>query len=155
MFKFQSFFALIFIVLALVSCSGTEDLGPEKDQITNYISTKKLTITETTASGLRFILTKANASGAVLRSRQMVSVKYVGKFIAGSKTDKVFDSGSFTFQLGIGEVVPGFDEGIAKLKVGEAGTIIFPSNLGYGASGIGDIPPNTPLLFEIEVISAK
>ncbi len=136
-----------------ISCSEeSKPAIPEEQQINNYITEKNLTITETTSSGLRFILTKANATGAALNKGQTVTVKYAGKLLSG----KQFDAGTFDFVLGGGRVIKGFDEGIAKLKVGEAGTLIFPSSLGYGALGAGgDIPGNTPLLFDIEVISAR
>jgi FKBP-type peptidyl-prolyl cis-trans isomerase len=147
------FFILLMASSTFLSCS--KDSGPklpEEEQINNYITEKKLVVTETTSSGLRFILTTANASGAVLKTGQNVTVKYAGKLLSG----KQFDAGTFDFVLGSGRVIKGFDEGIAKLKVGEKGTLIFPSTLGYGLQGAGgDIPGSTPLLFDIEVISAK
>lgn len=127
--------------------SGTED-----EQIESYINSKNLAITEKTSSGLRFILTSPNEAGAVLATRQNVTVKYAGRLLS----DKQFDAGTFSFILGVGQVVGGFDEGIAKLKVGEKGTIIFPSSLGYGSRGAGgDIPGNSPLIFDIEIVSAR
>lgn len=147
------FFLLLMASSAFISCSkDTGPAVPEEEQINTYITTNNLTITEKTASGLRFILTKANPAGAVLKTGQTVTVKYAGKLLSG----KQFDAGTFDFVLGGGRVIKGFDEGIAKLKVGEAGTLIFPSSLGYGAQGAGgDIPGNTPLLFDIEVTAAK
>jgi FKBP-type peptidyl-prolyl cis-trans isomerase len=127
--------------------SGTED-----QQIDQYITSKNIEITEKTYSGLRFILTLANPEGAVLKTGQNVAVKYSGRLLS----DKNFDAGSFDFTLGAGQVVGGFDEGIAKLKVGEKGTIIFPSTIGYGSRGAGrDIPGNSPLIFDIEILSAR
>jgi FKBP-type peptidyl-prolyl cis-trans isomerase len=127
--------------------SGTED-----EQIESYVNSKNLVITEKTSSGLRFILTSPNEAGAALVARQNVTVKYAGRLLS----DKQFDAGTFSFTLGVGQVVGGFDEGIAKLKVGEKGTIIFPSSLGYGSRGAGgDIPGNSPLIFDIEIVSAR
>lgn len=127
--------------------SGTED-----EQIESYVNSKNLAITEKTSSGLRFILTSPNEAGAALVARQNVTVKYAGRLLS----DKQFDAGTFSFTLGVGQVVGGFDEGIAKLKVGEKGTIIFPSSLGYGSRGAGgDIPGNSPLIFDIEIVSAR
>lgn len=100
-------------------------------------------------------MVKANPAGAALKSGQSVMVNYTGKFIAGKKLDNTFDSGNFTFVLGARQVVDGFDKGIAKMRVGEKATLIFVSSLGYGANGQGSIPANSPLLFEIEVLSAK
>ena len=155
MFKSKLFFVVLLSVL--FSSCGDEDemLGPEEDQIKNYIKSKKLIVTDSSTVGLRFILTKPNPTGAKLILGQSISVNYAGRFIAGKKTDNEFDSGKFTFALGQKEVVDGFDKGIAKMKVGEKATLIFPSSLGYGSSGQGSIPANTPLLFDIEVISAR
>ena len=155
MYRFNSLLILLFSIFVIACSSDDEVLGPEPDQITNYIRTKKLVVTDSSTAGLKFILTKANPSGAVLKSGQSVTVNYTGKFIAGKKTDNTFDSGNFTFTLGARQVVDGFDKGIAKMRVGEKATLIFPSSLGYGANGQGSIPANTPLLFEIEVVSAK
>jgi FKBP-type peptidyl-prolyl cis-trans isomerase len=151
MSKLNLLFVLIVSVM-MVACSQNEVTGTEEEQIENYIKSKNLTITEKTASGLRYILTKANPTGANLKTSQIVSVKYAGRLLS----DKSFDSGTFSFNLGLGQVITGFDEGIAKMKVGEKATLIFPSSLGYGSRGAGsDIPGNSPLVFDIEVISAK
>jgi FKBP-type peptidyl-prolyl cis-trans isomerase len=141
------------LLLAVASCSKDPEVtGTEEEQIESYIKNKKLTVTEKTTSGLRYILTKPNASGASLKTGQLVTVKYAGRLLS----DKSFDSGTFSFNLGIGQVVAGFDEGIAKMKVGESATLIFPSSLGYGSRGAGSaIPGYSPLVFEIEVVSAK
>ena len=155
MFKLNSLFILLFSVFVMACSSDDEVLGPEPDQISNYIKTKKLTVTDSLTAGLKFIMVKANPSGAALKSGQSIVVNYTGKFIAGKKTDNTFDSGNFTFILGARQVVDGFDKGIAKMRVGEKATLIFLSSLGYGANGQGSIPANTPLLFEIEVVSAK
>jgi FKBP-type peptidyl-prolyl cis-trans isomerase len=155
MYKINFLFIVLFSVFVIACSSDDEVLGPEPDQISNYIKTKKLAVTDSSTAGLKFIMVKANPSGATLKSGQSVIVNYTGKFIAGKKFDNVFDSGNFTFVLGARQVVDGFDKGIAKMRVGEKATLIFLSSLGYGANGQGSIPANTPLLFEIEVISAK
>lgn len=155
MYKFKVLFIFIFSMFVTACSSDDEVLGPEEDQIKNYIKAKKLVVTDSSTVGLRFILTKANSAGAALKSGQMVNVNYVGKFIAGKKMDKEFDSGNFSFLLGQQQVVEGFDKGIAKMRIGEKAILIFPSSMGYGSSGAGSIPANTPLLFEIEVVSAK
>ena len=155
MYRFNLLFILLFSILVIACSNDDEVLGPEPDQISNYIKTQKLSVTDSSTAGLKFILVKANPSGAVLKNGQSIVVNYTGKFIAGKKLDEVFDSGNFTFILGARQVVDGFDKGIAKMRVGEKATLIFLSSLGYGANGQGSIPSNTPLLFEIEVISAK
>ena len=136
----------------MAACEKDGFSGTEDEQIESYVNSKNLAITEKTSSGLRFILNKPNEAGAALVARQNVTVKYAGRLLS----DKQFDAGTFSFTLGVGQVVGGFDEGIAKLKVGEKGTIIFPSSLGYGSAGAGsDIPGNSPLIFDIEIVSAR
>jgi FKBP-type peptidyl-prolyl cis-trans isomerase len=148
----SKFFYILFISAVFLSCKKEEELsGTEEEQITGYIKSKNLLVTETTTSGLRYIRTKDGA-GMPVKKGQSINLNYTGKLL----TDKKFDSGNFSFVLGAGRVVKGFDEGIAKMKVGEKATLIFPSKLGYGSNGAGgDIPPNSPLLFDVEVVSSK
>ncbi len=153
MFKSKLIFVL-FLSILISSCSSEETLTPEQEnqKIEEYISSKKLTVTEKTTTGLRYILTKANPSGAKVANGQTVSVIYAGRLLS----DKQFDAGNFSFVLGSGGAISGFDQGIAKMKVGEKATLIFPSSLGYGSRAQGsDIPAYSPLVFDIEVISAK
>jgi len=151
-------------ILALMAfCLGTMACGTKKVkdnkmkeseevQIENYIKNKALKVDFKSNSGLRFILNQEAKDGMSLKQGQSIKVKYSGRLL----NDKQFDAGSFNFILGVGQVITGFDEGIAKLKVGEKGTLIFPSSIGYGAAGAGsDIPPNAPLIFEIEVLAAR
>ena len=142
---------LFLAILAVTITACQKDGIPEDDQITSYVTSKNLTVTEKTASGLRYIVTKANPTGAALKAGQNINVNYAGTLLSG----KSFDSGNFSFVLGGGRVIAGFDEGIAKMKVGEKATLIFPSTLGYGSSGSGPIPANSPLVFDIEVVSAR
>jgi FKBP-type peptidyl-prolyl cis-trans isomerase len=148
MFKHKVFFILLFSVI-VASCSKVELVESEEEQISNYISKKNLSVTETTVSGLRFIRTSPNPDGGVVRKGQVVNIKYTGKLL----TDKGFSNGFLSFVLDGGKTIKGFDEGIAKMKIGEKATIIFPSTLGYGTYGAVDIPANVPLLFNIEVFS--
>ena len=153
MLKSRLFFAVLFSVL-ISSCGSEETLTPEQEsqKIEEYISSKKLIVTEKTSSGLRYILTKANIAGVKVAKGQTIYVNYAGRLL----TDKQFDAGNFSFVLGSGGAITGFEEGIAKMKIGEKTTLIFPSALGYGSKGSGSsIPGYSPLVFDIEVISAK
>jgi len=142
---------LLTISVMMSSCEKDEVYGTEEEQIERYISKKSLVITEKTSSGLRYIRT-ADSQGAALKKGQTINVNYSGRLLS----DKKFDSGNFSFVLGGNGVIKGFDEGIAKMKIGEKATLIFPSSLGYGSQGAGsDIPGNSPLVFDIEVVSAK
>ena len=90
-----------------------------------------------------------------------ISVHYTGWICDSSKTDKKgskFDSSldrrePFTFVLGVGQVIQGWDEGFDGMKIGGARTIMIPSEMGYGARGAGNaIPPNADLIFEVELL---
>ncbi len=110
----------------------------------------------TTASGLTYIVTK-KGEGAQLKAGDDIIVNYTGLFTDGRKFDSSLDPGreQFSFPLGAGRVIKGWDEGFAKLKVGDHATLIIPSTLAYGENGRGGIPPNTTLIFIVEVIGVK
>lgn len=131
----------------------------EEQQMDEYVASNKLTVTEKTASGLRFIKTGENPAGAVPTAGQTLSIRYRGKLLRDVTAFDSTGTGTRDFTLGSGSI-KGFDEGLSKLKVGEKATLIFPSSLGYGKEGVirGNtyvIPPYAPLRFDIEVVSAK
>ena len=88
---------------------------------------------------------------------QSVTVHYTGTLTDGKKFDSSHDRNDpFKFTLGIGQVIAGWDEGVATMKVGGKSKFTIPSSLGYGARGAGGvIPPNATLIFEVELISFK
>lgn len=110
----------------------------------------------TTASGLKYIDTLAG-SGATAESRQVVTVAYTGKLDDGSVFDSTDKHGQpFAFTLGAGEVIPGWDEGIASMKVGGKRTLIIPPELAYGAEGRAPvIPANATLTFDVELLDIQ
>lgn len=83
-----------------------------------------------------------------------VSVHYIGTLKDGTKFDSSYDRGEpFTFTIGIGQVIQGWDQGIVGMKVGEKRILEIPSELGYGEAGQGSIPRNAGLVFETELVS--
>lgn len=86
-----------------------------------------------------------------------VTVNYSGTLVDGTKFDSSYDRGTpFTFNLGAGEVIQGWDKGIAGMKVGGKRKLTIPPNLGYGAQGAGStIPPNATLIFEVELLKIE
>jgi peptidylprolyl isomerase len=108
----------------------------------------------TTPSGLKY-LDMVEGSGEVPTSGQTVTVHYTGTLEDGSKFDSSRDRGTpFKFKLGGGQVIKGWDEGIASMKVGGRRQLIIPPELGYGPRGIGPIPPNSTLIFDVELLKA-
>ena len=114
----------------------------------------------TTSTGLGMIDTKVG-TGPSPKPGQTVVVHYTGWLYEGGKRGKKFDSSvdrgqPFEFPLGKGQVIPGWDEGVATMKVGGKRTLIIPPSLGYGSSGAGGvIPPNATLIFDIELLGVK
>lgn len=108
----------------------------------------------TTKSGLKYTILKEGAATApVAKSGDKVSVHYTGYLTNGSKFDSSVDRNQpFEFPLGQGRVIPGWDEGVAGMKVGEKRKLVIPPELGYGSRDMGAIPPNSTLIFEVELL---
>jgi FKBP-type peptidyl-prolyl cis-trans isomerase FkpA len=111
----------------------------------------------TSASGLQYEDT-VHGEGEVATAGHQVTVHYTGWLYQdgaqGAKFDSSKDRGDpFAFRLGAGQVIQGWDEGVAGMKVGGARTLIIPAGLGYGARGAGGvIPPNATLKFDVELL---
>jgi len=107
---------------------------------------------EVTESGLRMIIHK-EGSGDLAKSGQTVFVHYTGLLETGKKFDSSHDRGQpFSFKLGQGRVIKGWEEALALMKPGEKRTLIIPPELGYGERAAGPIPPNSILIFEVELV---
>lgn len=107
--------------------------------------------------GLTYVDLK-RGTGPVAKKGETVSVQYVGTLTNGKKFDSSRDRNQpFSFPLGGGQVIPGWDEGVAGMRVGGLRRLIVPPQLGYGAAGAGGgvIPPNATLIFEIELLSVN
>jgi FKBP-type peptidyl-prolyl cis-trans isomerase len=110
----------------------------------------------TTPSGLKYEDVTVGA-GAQPTAGQTAVVHYTGWLTDGKKFDSSKDRGQpFSFPLGQGRVIKGWDEGVATMKVGGKRKLTIPANLGYGAQGAGGvIPPNATLVFEVELLDVK
>lgn len=116
--------------------------------------------TMTTASGLQIEDTKVG-TGDSPKTGQTCVMHYTGWLYDNGTKGKKFDSSldrgqPFRFKIGVGQVIKGWDEGVASMKVGGKRTLIIPAALGYGARGAGGvIPPNATLLFEVELLGIE
>lgn len=111
---------------------------------------------QTTASGLRYI-DYGGGGGEAAQAGDNVTVHYTGTLENGRKFDSSRDRDEpFTFGLGGGQVIAGWDEGVAGMKVGDRRRLIIPSELGYGSRGAGGvIPPDATLLFDVELLAIR
>ena len=107
-------------------------------------------------SDLKIEITQ-KGSGTEAANGMSVSVHYTGKLTDGTKFDSSLDRGTpFTFTLGQGRVIKGWDQGVLGMMVGEKRTLTIPSELGYGSAGAGaSIPPNATLIFDIELLDVQ
>ncbi|HEY9789280.1 MAG TPA: FKBP-type peptidyl-prolyl cis-trans isomerase [Candidatus Obscuribacterales bacterium] len=110
----------------------------------------------TTQSGLQYT-DEVVGGGNTANAGQTVSVHYTGWLTDGTKFDSSKDRGKpFEFKLGAGQVIRGWDEGVAGMKIGGKRRLVIPAQLGYGSSGVGGvIPPNATLVFEVELLGTK
>ncbi|MEK7831376.1 MAG: FKBP-type peptidyl-prolyl cis-trans isomerase [Acidobacteriota bacterium] len=110
----------------------------------------------TTSSGLKYVDYKVG-NGISPSPGKQVTVHYTGTLENGKKFDSSVDRGQpYTFAIGTGGVIKGWDEGVMSMKVGGKRKLIIPSNLGYGTRGSGaTIPPNATLLFDVELLDVK
>lgn len=134
-----------FLVIALlVGCAALSGCGRKRDAGE-----------VTTPSGLKYV-DEVVGTGEKPKLGKTVTVHYTGTFEDGTKFDSSYDRGApYEFRLGAGTVIRGWDEGILSMQVGGKRKLIVPPDLGYGARGKGKIPPNTTLIFEIELLGVK
>lgn len=110
----------------------------------------------TTSSGLQYI-DQVVGTGETATAGKTVSVHYTGWLTNGKKFDSSVDRGQpFSFRLGVGQVIKGWDEGVQGMKIGGKRKLTIPSNLGYGARGAGGlIPPHATLVFDVELLGVQ
>lgn len=128
------------------------DYRNKYSEINNFID-NKANIQDFQANELKIeILKEGIGEGA--KAGDEISVNYVGTLTNGKKFDSSIDRGQpFSFQLGAGFVIRGWDEGLIGMKIGEKRRLVIPPELGYGEQGAGSaIPPNATLVFEVEML---
>ena len=128
----------------------------EKENLKMRIEESKKEEAITTPSGLKYV-DKVVGTGNSPKKSQRVTVHYTGWLENGTKFDSSVDRGQpFDFVIGVGQVIKGWDEGVSTMKVGGKRKLIISPSLGYGAQGAGNtIPPNSTLLFDVELLGIK
>ena len=131
----------------------------KKDEVTlqDYLKKNNLTAAKKTPGGVYYLITQPG-TGPVPKAGQQVSLQYRGMLLSGKEFDSSAKHGSapFSYVTGRGQVIPGWDEGVAMLNKGAKATLLIPSSLAYGERGAGaDIPANSPLRFDVELVDVK
>ena len=128
--------------------------------LADYAAKNGLKNVQKTESGLHYVVVTAG-NGAKPQKADQVSVHYAGRLLTGKEFDNSRrnpQSGGrpIDFQIGVGGVIPGWDEGVMLMPKGSKYTFLIPSSLAYGEQGVpGNIPPNSPLVFDVELIDIK
>ncbi len=129
--------------------------GKVSDEEYGRIIRKHQNDAKTTMSGLQYVVLQ-KGEGPKPRPGQTIEAEYTGRFMNGKVFDTSVGRGPFSFKVGKGQVIEGWDEALSDMKVGEKRALIVPPKLGYGSKGAGGaIPPNTTLYFEVELKAVK
>ena len=144
----------------LVGCSQPPVKTTQEDSVAKENNENKKIVS--LPSGLKFEILKAGADDAKKPANgKSVTVHYTGWLDDNGKEGKKFDSSvdrnqAFSFRLGVGQVIKGWDEGVLDMKVGEKRRLTLPPQLAYGDTGAGGvIPPNATLIFDVELLEVE
>ena len=141
--------SLIVMTVLTAMCSVSAMAAKEQPGAKEKTAAAK---TVATASGLKYTDVKVGSGASPAKGKQ-VKVHYTGTLENGKQFDSSVGKDPFIVVIGVGQVIPGWDEGVMGMKVGGKRKLIIPSNLGYGAAGAGGvIPPNSTLLFDVELL---
>ena len=152
--KVFSLIGVILITLMISGCvKGANNEGANIDAPSEENVEEQVVVEPETTLQVEII--QEGTGDRQVEQNDVISVHYVGTLTDGSKFDSSIDRGEpFTFTVGIGQVIKGWDQGTQGMKVGEKRKLTIPANLAYGEQGSGAvIPPNSTLIFEVELVS--
>lgn len=152
-------FLLVCTVFFAITGYAQDQNAKDEKILTEYFAKNHIKATRT-PSGL-YCTIKKKGTGENAKPGQQVSMNYLGKFMDGNKFDGNVDENyqpvngrtAFNFTLGVGQVIKGWDEGVQLLNTGCRATLYLPSSIAYGPNGGGPIPPNSILVFDVELLS--
>ncbi|WP_228565147.1 FKBP-type peptidyl-prolyl cis-trans isomerase [Myxococcus sp. AB036A] len=156
----RSLLVPMLLAVSLLGCGDDESVNPDSGDPTKvtYAESLNVNLAEMTRleSGLYIQDTFVVEDGAQAEAGKRVQVRYTGYLPDGRSFDATGNGPAIGFTLGVGQVIAGWDEGIAGMRVGSRRRLIIPSSLGYGATGSGRrIPPYTVLIFDTELVSVR
>jgi len=155
---FQKVLIVPFLILGVISLTAVaDDAPPAKAEVTAPKAEKK-TAAKKAATVTKLIKKDLKkGKGATAEKGKTVSVHYTGRLLDGTKFDSSVDRGEpFSFLLGAGQVIRGWDDGVAGMKVGGKRKLTIPSDMAYGAEGRPPvIPQNAPLEFDVELLGVN
>jgi FKBP-type peptidyl-prolyl cis-trans isomerase len=143
-------------LLLVTACSSGDPVSAIPIETSSFASSLNVDLATSTKlpSGM-YIRDITIGSGAIVQPGQTLSMRYSGYLTNGTQFDATGNGAPFTFRLGAGQVIAGWDQGVAGMRVGGKRQLIITPQLGYGAGGSGPIPGNSILVFTVEVISAQ
>ncbi|QDE83794.1 peptidylprolyl isomerase [Myxococcus xanthus] len=156
----RSLLVPMLLAVSLLGCGDDESVNPDSGDPTKvtYAESLNVDLAEMTRleSGLYIQDTFVVEDGAQAQAGNRVQVRYTGYLPDGRSFDATGNGPAIGFTLGTGQVIAGWDEGIAGMRVGSRRRLVIPSSLGYGATGSGRrIPPYTVLIFDTELVSVR
>lgn len=148
--------ALVSLCLFSICTLNAEAQTKRRTPRTSPVAPRSSSAAITTPSGLTYLITK-KGTGRQLKAGDTVVLNYTGTLTNGMKFDSSHDRNEpLAFKLGAGQVIKGYDEGLSKLRVGDHAILVIPGKLAYGPEGVQNvIPPDSTLIFIIEVVDAK
>jgi len=153
-----SFLIVIGLVVMAVFSPAKDNVWVDSNNAEDNINTmdQENTNTANEESGL-IVEVLQEGNGQEAKNGDVVSVHYTGTLLDGTKFDSSVDRGTpFDFNLGAGQVIAGWDQGVLGMKIGEKRKLIIPADLAYGDRGAGGlIPPGATLVFEVELLAIK
>ncbi len=158
---FKIFLILFGIITIIFIFNSMSNLNLNNDKVNSSSSSSSLSFSSSNSQINQIdafkVETLIEGSGdKIVQNGDNIEINYLGTLVDGTKFDSSYDRGQpFSTQIGVGKVIEGWDKGVIGMKVGEKRKLTIPPKLGYGETPIGNIPANSTLIFEVELVSIK